>query len=437
MFQPNANLTATWRNDRLYLWTPTCLRVWRGWPHLDALRRDQLSWRVDVPPDFRTEEVQMACATALRWWEGRYWAAWDRGQAELSLGADLPQHFANAPAWRAFFATFPSEILKQVRGFLTGHWLCLQLAARVPEAHELLTANPNLFWLIAHRRLFAPHLTPLSEAARLLRLPQRMALMDLGFPGVPGLDRIVQRVDTCWVAAPEVAKRLRAALAEPATAKLLRHYAADVFRVNLLTDPALRPWLTAQLLAACKRALSKEWTWSLNDLAGAELVGIQPQPIRTIKQLERWAQRIAAVRENRTLPRAPLPPRDVQMIALSDVESLRQEGLEMRNCLAGDRLTSYVRDIEAGRLYVYRLMRPRMTLAIARGDDGRWELSDLRAPCNNPARLDAADEIECWLAEANDLRESRRRSEADSRAHGAPMSSDANCGWFRDGLEAS
>ena len=404
MFQPNANLTVSWRNDRLYLRTPDCLRVWRGWPHLHAMRREHLGWRSEIPQEFDADDVRLVCAIALRWSDGRYWAAWEQGQAELPLGADVPQHFANAPAWQAFFATFPPDIVGRVGGFLTGHWQCLQVMARVPEAHQLLTSNPNLLWLVAHRHLFVPTLAPLAEAGRLLRLPQRAILVELGFPDVPGLERIVRRVDGCLVTALESAMRLRDALRDLTTAKLLRHYAEDCWRVNLLTDRGLRPWLTAQLLAECERAMTKDWTRWLNGLAGAESASIQPQPIRTMKQLEQWALRIAAACANRTLPVPPLPPRDDQMVALTDVSGLRQEGIEMHHCLATEWLYDYVRQIEAGKRYVYRLASPRMTLAIAKQDNGGWVLSELRGPCNSAARLDVSDGIERWLLEANALR---------------------------------
>ena len=401
MFQPNANLEVSWRNDRLCLRTPGSLRVWRGWPHVQAMRCDRTVWRLEIPPEFDTTQRRLLCETALRWWEGRYGPVWEQGQAELPLGPDLTRHFANASAWHAFFATFPPSILHEVRQLSTGHWRCLQVLASAPGAMDLLTSNPGLLWLVAHRHLFAPRLAPLTEAARLVRLPQRAILIALEFPDVPGLDRIVRRVDPIWLSYADFAMRLRQSLRDPMTAKLLRHDAANFWRVNVLTDPCLRPWLTPQLLNAFERDDTKTSRWLLRELGGAVLTRIQPTPLRTVNHLQRWVARIADESENRPLPPPPLPPRDSQMVPLTDINSLRLEGQEMRNCLAQEELYGYVRQIDAGEMYVYRLNSPRMTLAIAKQQDGHWTVSDLRGPGNVAVQEDVAVEIGRWLSASN------------------------------------
>ncbi len=293
MFQPNADLEVSWRNDRLCLRTPGSLRCWRGWPYVQALRCDNSVWRPEIPAEFDTTQRRLVCETALRWWEGRYWPVWEHGQAELPLGPDLPRHFANASAWQAFFATFPPGILHEVRQLSTGHWRCLQVLASASGAMNLLTSNPNLLWLVAHRHWFAPRLAPLTEAVRLVRLPQRAILIALGFPDVPGLARTVRRVDPIWLSYADFAMRLRLSLVDPMTAKLLRHDAANLWRVNVLTDPCLRPWLTPQLLNAFERDDTKTSRWLLRELSGAVLTRIQPTPLRTVNQLQRWVARIA------------------------------------------------------------------------------------------------------------------------------------------------
>lgn len=400
MFQPNANLKVSWHGDRLYLRTPNCLRVWRGWPHLHAMRRDHLGWRSEIPEEFDANGALLACSTALRWECDCYRYAFEGTQIELPLGADLPQHFANAPAWQAFVATFPSDMLARIGVASTGHWRCLQLMARVPAAQDLLLANPNLLWLVANRHLFAPQLAAVPEAARLLRLPQRAILIELGFPDVPGLERIVRHVDNRCFTEPEPATRLRRALGNPRAAKLLRHYSTDAWRVDLLTNPELQPWLTAQLMAECERAEMAHYYWWFAGLARAEVVHIQPQPIRTLKQLMKWALRIEAACADRTLPGPPVPPRDAHMVPLTDVLSLREEGIEMHNCL-NENVFQYQLQIDAGKLYVYRLTCPRMTLAIALKDDGFWAVSELKGPCNLAVSPEVRGEIERWLLKAN------------------------------------
>ncbi len=406
MFQPNANLKVSWHDDRLYLRTPDCLRVWRGWPRIHAMRRDDSGWLSEIPEEFDANEALLACSTVLRWDYDGYRYAFEGSQIELPLSTDLPQHFANAPAWQAFFATFPTGMLDGVGGVSTGHWRCLQLMARVPAAQDLLIANPNLLWLVAHRHLFAPQLATMSEAARILRLPRRAILVELGFPDVPGLERVVRHVDTRCFTEPEPAMRLRQALGNPAAAKLLRHHAKDGWRVSVLTDPQKQPWLTAQLLAECDRAETYDYSWWLGGLARAELVHIQPQPIRTIKQLMKWALRIEAACENRTLPEPPVPPRDARMVPLTDIAGLREEGFEMHNCL-NEQAFDYQRRIDAGKLYVYRLTCPRMTLAIALKDDGFWAVSELKGPCNLAVSPEVRGEIERWLLKTNEERFAR------------------------------
>ncbi len=66
------------------------------------------------------------------------------------------------------------------------------------------------------------------------------------------------------------------------------------------------------------------------------------------------------------------------MVPLTDINSLRLEGQEMRNCLAHEELCGYVRQIDAGEMYVYRLISPRMTLAIAKQQDSRATITRRR-----------------------------------------------------------
>ncbi|MBN1556934.1 MAG: hypothetical protein JW951_02165 [Lentisphaerae bacterium] len=144
----------------------------------------------------------------------------------------------------------------------------------------------------------------------------------------------------------------------------------------------------------------------------AEMAALEP-PERPFRQRPRQGGRDreaarAPVRAPRRAPPArPAPVRRVRrsfppppvagtpdIVPITDLKSLRQEGRTQNNCIA-----SYESLIRERGYYVYRVLKPeRATLSVYRGPGGGWYLGELRAARNRAVSNETAAKVQRWLS---------------------------------------
>lgn len=390
MIPPDTSADVQWRDNRLRIRYGHTDWVLSGWPDLRAWQWDPLGWRRAWPAEFDISQASDLTAPAVNWCFDHYDGVWGWGcQQELPLFDCVRQRLAQAPAWQAFYATFPTEIIEIVRHFVDGQWACLVLLALHPAARELGKAHPNMLWALANASQFTA-----AEKASLLawRLPDILAAC--GFPRVCGLRQMLDRIAPSQFTDFDFVAQFKAALADPDTVALLRHTAPGEYALYCaIVDPHARPWLTSKLLAELQRTEvgSGPGIWDLLDVAQS---GAAPVPLQCRAHLERTVTRLRTELLVRTLRPPPALPPDRRIRPLQTVAELRAEGRDMHNCLF-TRCFSYARRIEDGHLYAYAVLEPRLTMTLAPGKHG-WEIEELCGPGNESPGGMARMWLERW-----------------------------------------
>lgn len=78
---------------------------------------------------------------------------------------------------------------------------------------------------------------------------------------------------------------------------------------------------------------------------------------------------------------------------------LHEEGRQQGNCVG-----SYTEPVMAGKLYIYRVLRPqRATLSIGQGFDGNWQIQELLQSHDRPVSEATREHVESWVNQFFDL----------------------------------
>jgi hypothetical protein len=397
---------------RLYLFGPFGdVIVIRSWPELRAVRKDEddREWTAFEPAfrlvrPYRRDRPRRPAPEAAP------------AQLDLGLGvktaAPRPTRAQlRKRAFDGFRFSLPKEMARCTERFGSRQWRMLQLFRARAQAVELAGQSPALAFCLANGDLFASgrHAPPIATAAAWSRRRQREILGLLGYEDREGVARIVARILPEAVHARSML-RLRAALPDPAVARLLAHLPAIHAGVlGLVSDVELLPAVTPKLLAEVAarddekyRGTTARMLADVRAMARQIGSGDVPPAFFTIDRLREVHRKLSEefcrlrpddVRSIR-FPQPPLPGTP-DILPLRTPTDLMDEGREQANCVA-----SYIPRVRDRETYIYRVLRPqRATLAIVPSVDGGWEVDQLLLGRNARAGRPTWARVEAWLAE--------------------------------------
>lgn len=410
------------RDDKYYRYTRTSVTVMAGWPRMLAWQRSarKPGWRM-VRPDLGRPSLDVpaacsgACAISL---DGKRSKHCQRHEHDCLRAHDPFLHWC---------ALIPREVREVVAPYPERHWHLLSLAARCGQpAIDLMRASPALAWALASSWVFRakPVQEPMRAARRLLApgRSQREILAWLDFPASESARRTLRKVDVRSIQVNTLLA-LRDGMQDADAMRLLRHLPAlNHGAIRMACDPALRPWITPQLLQDvvaqgdrlngnlgpdrsehqyAHAAMQLQDCLRMQDvmaIARHELCGI-----RSLRELAARHDELVLRLNNRggqqrsalVLPPAPLAG-TADIIPLESEADLLEEGRLMSHCIG-----SYGPLLADGGTAVYRVMAPeRATLALARHGD-IWRISELKLERNQDASPATWNAVSAWLKRGN------------------------------------
>jgi hypothetical protein len=311
-------------------------------------------------------------------------------------------------AFTNFRRSIPPDIAKAVERFTNRQWALLAMCRFRERASELLVQTPALGFALAHHekfRLATP--CPAELAARLSRERQREIIRWLGFPGTQSWVNILSKIGPELVSLDRLLA-LRRASQKPAAEKMLGHLRAlNAGVLALVAEETIPELLTPQLMAEVadspEEAFAPRVAHFLNDIVNLrnrlQVCGVPPL-FRSVESVQRKHQELAddyirfqqKLRKKDQLPDPPVPG-TAQIIPLTQVSQLEEEGETQHNCVE-----SYVDRVKRGEGYIYRILAPeRATLSIVRGPDHGWQIQQLLLACNQPVGLATSRAVQTWL----------------------------------------
>lgn len=377
----------------------------RGWPEPRAARREKgyRGWR-PVVPAFRLV------------YPYRPRRRKPGPQLELPLfDAEHPEPRRLTPAQRRrraldrFRFSLPKEVARAVEPFLSRQWPLIPLFHLSREALEVCAANPTLVFLAANVDSLGPRevADPVLFAARLVLKKQRDVLEYFGFPGTESVARIIRKFAPESVRVENL-RILRALLADTTLARQLSHLdALNSGALALLQTPERRAACTAQLIKEVATSKAENYQARVADRLDEILFmheRLTPNrrfpKVRCIEHLntqhdvllkvfvrERWTADLISC-----FPNPPIPGSEVIRPIRTPTE-LYREGHVQRHCVG-----TYAERVAKGDLYIYQVLAPeRATVAIARGPDGNWRISELRLSCNRAPSPATRAAVEAWI----------------------------------------
>lgn len=406
------NQGVAWKNGKHYSFSESAITVAKSWPELLVWQRT------------RTQPWQ-----GLRYWPLAHQMRQPKDEAswismmELMLEGNGPK---DGPTWSprqtmasliaarcmyGFLTQIPSAVLTRTLRFEDRRWQLLRFQSRVQGAADLLDSSPALGWMLANHWIFRRGIGRNDStrfARRWIGLRQRQILGHLGFEDSESTRRVIARIPPTCVNVGTLL-HVRDALRHDEQRKLLEHLPHVTFDVmQIVRDEELRSRVTtaflrdvsersredesnflANLLSTCLSNEPHVWPRLKGKLRTVEqlkdLVSLQEMNERMRMEEICLFSRIARQGSDKLVFPVPPWPGLPGLEPLTDLASLRLEGLEMRHC-AG----SYGQETAEGSAYLYRVTQPtRATLALRRVDDA-WNIDQIRGPRNK--RVDPVNE---------------------------------------------
>ncbi len=380
------------KNGKLYRFTDRHVVVMRPWPQPMAwYKRRSHNWRptrkladevvaqarfFDVPAE-RPEKPSSPYALA---------------DGQLTLPGVTYEEWAAKRLYKdelarlSFIDLIPSDVRQELARYRDRRWHLLSVFARCPGALDLSRSSPALLFALASNWVFhKPAVSqPIRAVRSLVNRKQCVIQQWLGFPGTESVRRILARIDPAALSVHRLLY-LRTALADPLCVRLLRHLPRIGELALFLTSMAqLRLRVTPKLLheTVCQTAVLNQCPRERAYDEGAYLMILDTLRMGNAARWEHCPKRFFSLAgvtrlhddlvgrmhavfgggQNAMPDHLPAPPfaGTDDIVPLTTVEALVQEGYEQHNCAA-------VRAplVAQGRQYLYRVNRPvRGTLSV-------------------------------------------------------------------------
>lgn len=394
------------RDGRLFVFSPRHTDVIDGFPKLKA-------WRYSVDRGSWSPHLPELPAPALRVVWNRtaaYRQAMHSAQREFAFVGEMVSAGLGSPILRWYFMV-PDILQKEMLHMPEGHFCILSMLARCGDpALDLLRGNAAIAFCLANCRHFDRSPTwVMRTIRRLLRRPQRAALAFLGFPDTESCRKLLSRVDRRALTFRRMI-RLRAVLrGESPWHDDIRHLGrltAGLLDLACHTEPLIQTSLTMSFLDEINRDPRSRWgdRFILREITDAlamcKMLGRPAVKFRSMAHLlalhDELSDELASRCERVPGADFPTPPIEgtdcIRPIVTS--RALMREGRLMRHCIG-----SYADRVQAGCVYVYRVMPPleRATLAIGRMGPQSWAVEDIRGSRNETIGMSTWMAVGDWL----------------------------------------
>lgn len=433
----------SFKDGKLYEFSPQGILVLRQWPDLRAWRRTPKGrqWQ-QVRPLLRLHRVDhgWSCEVDRRESKVRPMLGGTHIRDTLARGPepeDQEDEFMEGllhernnlpddaelnldlflPAWvielrSEFLKSIPEEVLAAVVPYSSRHWHLLNLIARCPGALDLVRATPALAFALASLWAFrkpAPR-QPLRAARALLHKRQPEIAAWLGFPSDRSTMRVLRKLSPAECSIPNLL-HLRDLL--PFHPKPLRHIRIlGTASLHIMARAAGRYALSDTYLCELGASPQPDWLetehglirdvlWMRETLGETGSFAIHSHA--HLQRLhDRFVERVGRIDlkllDPDPLPEPPFPgvaTNDLHLEPLTTPVAMIIEGRAQSNCVG-----AYAKRIRRGGLYVYRVLAPeRATLAITRNRNGTWLISELKATENAEVMDTTRLCVESWLGQ--------------------------------------
>lgn len=302
-----------------------------------------------------------------------------------------------------FVNLVPAEVRQELARYRSRRWHLLSVFARCPGALDLSRSNPALLFALASNWVFHKPVVsqPIRAARGLVNRKQRVIQAWLEFPDSETVRRILAKIDPAALSVRRLFF-LRSALADPVCVRLLQHLPRiNELALVLVSPHRLRARITPRLLQEAIECEKDGWpisgTWRcaldpivlvLDTMRMCTAVGWEhcPKRLHSLGGIHRLHDALVprmreAFRRGEApiAERLPAPPfaGTADIVPLTTVEALIQEGLEQHHCAAARAPL-----VAQGRQYLYSVRQPvRGTLSVYfNGLD--WFPGEFRLACN-------------------------------------------------------
>ena len=344
----------------------------------------------------------------IRRLDGGEWADREDGQGLFPWGIEYRGECAEAARYdaaRAFQRLIPGRLRVLVKRFRFDHITLLRLLSSVPDSEELARGNPAMFFLLA-RRFDRPSASaiPRDEVRQWLRRPRRELLAFLvGHPVPQASVNVIAKIPHQAIE-PETVSNLMLTPHQPFGKCLQHRRTFTPALVRVAANPWHWPFLTSSLLheigdhpghfdhadpeSALELIAGKLWR-----LGGPDCSEDFPR-FRSAAEIRKFLRQFTplhdlmptslALPDETPLPAPPVPG-DADILPLTSIGAMREEGRVRRNCVGEEWQIERAR---AGQCHAYRMLRPeRATIMISPDADGNWNIEDIRGYANAPTLI--------------------------------------------------
>jgi len=399
-------------------------KLWRPDP---ASTREKI-W-FDVSNQVLYVDFRKSCATCLRigtWQKGlsiERWGdvhqSWDLEDIDPGISLPFPPHKSKI-SLQGFFDDIPQEVINAVQPFQWRQFVLLKMVRHRPETLELIQSNPVLAWFLADA--IASKEIPISVGCKWVLRKRKDILEFAGMLSSRSIIKTLSRIksEEYTQILFEDLKRLfgendkmsRLCFVQYIPGgeifNLLKHFDYSYWLLSTRDETGMTIW--ENLTVDNEIDVFRLWADSKN-CAKSLRIACPENQLRKCKSIEAlrdihdlWLNMYntanTAQRNERFLleygtysfPAPPLPG-DADIIPITTINELQEEGEEMHNC-AG----SYVEMIMRRESYIYRVLRPeRATLEISDTTD-MHHIRQLKLAHNREPGAETWAKVRYWFA---------------------------------------
>ncbi len=406
----------SFRNGKIYRFEKNRVAVIRIWPPAAWTKKADGPWQRCRPElDLALSEIGLRVGEAMRLLEADYprlladvlqgqtFLPWYAMPDELTWVLRLQKE---RDAYKRHYGEIPKHIYDVVARFAERQFALLSLVYSCPDALDLVQSNPALGLMVATNWIWhRPAVKQPLRSARSLVLKKRREILRWLHFGIPSdaavgvlakYPRELMKVESLFY--------LRDAMQQPEIIRMLG-FLPKINRgvVRIVSDPRLLPHASPRLLNEVAVNAEDDHAgttayWLGENLAMMERLERDSRQLRfhSIKRIQEVHQelsrdsiRIVAAAQN--FPPPPLPgAAGIEPIETPD--ALICEAYEQNNCVM-----SLATEIAAGRLFLYRVVRPeRATLSIA-PNGNTWMIQECRGANNANVTPTCIAAVHEWL----------------------------------------